>query len=175
MSNGLLPSATSPFPPIDKSTEETYPSHKGTENRMGSKTEFFRAYLDESEESATRTYVVGGFVGKADVWVKLESEWLACLPTGMKLFHTTDCFAGKKQFEGLDIPARVSLLDRLTDVILAHEIRLIGYGIDASKYASLAPKQKENEFLGNKYAAPFGGAVQLACECMGNTPSPDDI
>jgi hypothetical protein len=142
---------------------------------MDSQQESFRAYLDESEDSTTGTYVVGGFVGKAEVWSKLEPEWLACLPNGITSFHTTECFAGEGQFEGLDIPVRISLLDRLTDVILAHEVWLIGYGIDVFTYTSFASKSKENAFLRNKYAAPFGGAVQLACECMGNSPGPEDI
>lgn len=52
---------------------------------------------------------------------------------------------------------------------------LIGYGVDAKTYRKFAPKAKQNEFLGNKYAASFGGAVQLACESMGNPPTPDNI
>ncbi len=75
----------------------------------------------------------------------------------------------------MGISERVAVLDRLTDVVGAHDVRLIGCGIDASTYRKLAPKAKQNEFLGNKYAAPFGGVVQLACECIGNVPGPEDI
>jgi hypothetical protein len=137
--------------------------------------ESFSAYLDESEESSIGVYAVGGFVGKAEVWGELTTKWLDCLPTGITCFHATDCFTGNKQFEGLDIPERVRILDKLTDVILAHEVCLIGYALDAKTYMNLAPRAKQNEFLGNKYAAPFGGAVQLACESMGNPPTPDNI
>lgn len=137
--------------------------------------ESFSAYLDESEETSIGVYAVGGFVGKAEVWEKLTAKWLDCLPTGITCFHATDCFTGNKQFEGVDIPERVRILDKLTDVVLAHEVRLVGYGLDAKTYRKLAPKAKQNEFLGNKYAAPFGGAVQLACESMGNLPTPDNI
>jgi hypothetical protein len=35
-------------------------------------------------------------------------------------------------------------------------------------------KPKRNDFLMNRYAAPFGGVVALACQAMGNTPEPDD-
>jgi hypothetical protein len=137
--------------------------------------ESFRAYLDESEDSSIGVYAVGGFVGKAEVWEELTTKWLDCLPTGIAYFHATDCFTGNKQFEGLDIPDRVRILDKVTDVIVAHEVCLICYGLDAKTYQKLAPKAKQNDFLGNKYAAPFGGAVQLACESMGNPPTPDNI
>lgn len=136
--------------------------------------ESFRAYLDESEDSATGLYAVGGFVGKAETWELLQPKWLECLPSGVSVFHTTDCFSGNEQFEGVDILERVGLLDKLTDVILAHEVFLIGYGIDARTYKKLAPKARSNDFLQNKYAAPFGGAVGLACEAMGNPPGPQD-
>lgn len=136
--------------------------------------ESFRAYLDESEDSAAGLYAVGGFVGKAEVWELLRSRWLECLPSGVSAFHATDCFSGNEQFEGVDIPERIELLDRLTGVIVSHEVFLIGYGIDARTYKKLAPKARSNDFLENKYAAPFGGAVGLACEAMGNLPGPQD-
>jgi hypothetical protein len=135
------------------------------------KAELFRTYLDESEGSATGVYVVGGFVGKASVWEELQSDWLNCLPTGL-VFHATDCFTGNKDFKGMDIPKRVELLDSLTDVILDHDVKLIGYGIDAITFSKYAPKSLANDFLGNKYAAAFGGAVDLGCHAMGNLPTP---
>jgi hypothetical protein len=150
-------------------------SHRQAGSIMRNGPESFSAYLDESEESSVGVYAVGGFVGKAEVWEALTTKWLDCLPTGITCFHATDCFTGNKQFEGLDIPERVEILDKLTDVILAHQVRLIGYGLDAKTYTKLAPKAKQNEFLENKYAAPFGGAIQLACEAMGNLPTPDNI
>lgn len=137
--------------------------------------ELFRAYLDESENASSRIYVVGGFVGKAEVWDRVEPEWLACLPAGITAFHATDCFTGNREFKGISMADRVALMDRLTDVIVAQDLRLVGYGIDSKNYQALAPKAKENEFLRNKYAAPFGGVVQLACEAMGNGPGPESI
>jgi hypothetical protein len=142
---------------------------------MATNPERFRAYLDESEDSSAGMYVVGGFVGQAGVWDRLEPQWLACLPNGITSFHTTDCFSGNNEFEGISIASRTELLNKLTEVIMAHEIRLVGCGLDAKTYKRLAPKAKENEFLRNKYAAPFGEAVQLACEGMGNGPTPETI
>lgn len=137
--------------------------------------ELFLAYLDESENVSGAVYVVGGFVGRAAVWGKLEPEWLKCIPPQVTAFHATDCFTGNNEFEGIDIPDRIATLDKLTDVIGANEVQLVGYGIDAKTYGSLAPNKKQNEFLANKYAAPFGGAVELACKAMGNVPGPDEV
>jgi len=137
--------------------------------------ELFQSYLDESENASGVLYVVGGFVGRAAVWGKLEPEWLKCIPPHVTAFHTTDCFTGNNEFEGIDIPDRIAILDKLMNVIAAHEVRLVGYGIDAKTYRSLAPNKKQNEFLVNKYAAPFGGAVELACKAMGNVPGPDEV
>lgn len=137
--------------------------------------ELFRSYLDESEDSGTRIYVVGGFVGKQTVWSELEPKWLQSLPPGISSFHATDCFTGNRAFKQIDIPQRVALLDKLTEVIVAHEVFLVGYGIDAKTYEKVAPKAKQNEFLKNKYAAPFGGVVELACHVMGNLPGPLEV
>jgi hypothetical protein len=125
---------------------------------MGSSRELFRAYLDESEDSSSGIYAVGGFVGHAEVWDSLEPQWLSDLPSGVTLFHATDCFTGNNEFAGVSIADRVAVLNRLTNVIAAHDVWLVGYGIDAKTYQKLAPKAKENEFLRNKYA---GRLVEL--------------
>lgn len=135
----------------------------------------FQSYLDESENATGAVYAVGGFVGKKVVWDKLKPEWLKCIPPQVTAFHATDCFTGNNEFEGIDILDRIAILDKLTDLIAAHEVQLVGYGIDAKTYRSLAPNKKQNEFLANKYAAPFGGAVELACKAMGNVPGPDEV
>jgi hypothetical protein len=141
---------------------------------MEDKQESFRAYLDESEDSSGGLYVVGGFVGEADVWLELEPKWNKCLPAGILCFHTTDCVTGNNEFEGMPMADRAALLDNLTALIVAHEIWLISYAVDAKAYKQIATKPKKNEFLMNKYAAPFGGLVEQACLAMGNVPGPSD-
>jgi len=112
---------------------------------------------------------------RAEVWDGLEPRWLESLPIGTTSFHATDCFTGNNAFAGSNLSNRSRLLNRLTDVIVDHDIRLVGYSIDAKTYRKLAPKAKENEFLRNKYAAPFGGVLDLACQAMGNLPTPETI
>jgi hypothetical protein len=133
----------------------------------------YRAYIDESgdEPSGGNLFAVGGFVGSAGQWEGLEGEWLAALPTGLDCFHATDCFGGRGQLDGVRLPDRVALLDRLTDVLAHYPVGLVCCGIDVKAYRTVAPRPRQNEFLGNKYVAAFEGAIEMAC-C--SWPLPDD-
>ena len=133
----------------------------------------YRAYLDESDVQAI--FAVACFVGKAAAWDSLEPKWLASLPKGIRYFHATDCFGGHNDFESMDIPERIKLLDRLTDLILEHEILLVAGTIFISTYKKLAPKRLTNEFGGNQYSSAFEFAIELACHSMDNSPVPRDI
>ena len=134
----------------------------------------FREYIDESESSDSKTLSVGGFVGQDSVWDQLETDWLDSLPEGISYFHATDCFGGNNEFEpskGFDIPDRMRLLDRLTDLVCATDIRLICHGIDVPAYKVHAPKKKKiNDFLVNEYIAPFEAAIETACRDFIPTP-----
>ena len=130
----------------------------------------FGAYIDESAES--KMFAVGGFVGREEEWVELEPLWLNALPANIDYFHATDCFGGREQFKGMDIPARVALLDRLTDLVLDSDIRLVAGVMNVPAYQAISPKLLENEFLGNKYAGPFGAAVENACQLMNKPGEP---
>ena len=136
---------------------------------------FARAYLDESEDRGTGIFAVGGFVGKADVWNALAPKWLAALPEGISYFHANECFVGKDQFKHLDIPDRVKLLNTLTDLILEHEIFMIGGTVLVPVYQEYAPKRLENDFGGNKYTAAFEFAIERACHSLDNSPLPRDV
>jgi hypothetical protein len=133
----------------------------------------YRAYLDESDVQGI--FAVAGFVGKAVAWDSLEQKWLSSLPNGIPYFHATDCFGGHNDFEGMDIPERVKLLDRLTDLILQHEISLVAGTILIPTYKELASKRLANEFGGNQYSSAFEFAIELACHSMDNSPLPRDI
>jgi len=136
---------------------------------------FAKAYLDESEEKGAGIFAVGGFVGTSTAWDALEQKWSAALPTGISYFHATACFGGRDEFEQLDIPQRVELLDRLTELILEHEVFMIGGTILSPAYQELAPRRLENDFGGNRYAAAFELAVERACHSLDSSPYPRDI
>jgi hypothetical protein len=126
----------------------------------------FRAYIDESAESGNAVFAVGGFAGREEEWTALEPLWLDALPECINYFHATDCFGRRGQFADMGMPDRVALLDRLTDLLLDRNIRLVAGVMDVPTYEAISPKQLENEFLGNKYAGTFGAPVEYACQLM---------
>ena len=137
----------------------------------------FCAYLDESSEKQDAVFAVGGFVGDEREWVALQSPWLNALPHGVEYFHATDCFGGREQFRGVDILKRTELLDKLTDLILERTIWLVAGVIDVPAYSEFSPKALDNDFLVNRYAAPFGAPVEYSCQAMNrpNEPFPHDV
>jgi len=64
--------------------------------------ESFSAYLDKSEESSIDVYVVGGFVGKAEVWEELTTKWLDCFADWDYVLPCNRLLHRKQRFEGLD-------------------------------------------------------------------------
>ena len=135
-------------------------------------TAVFRTYLDESsnEPQGGKIFAVGGFVATAQTWNDLEPLWLQILPPAISYFHATDCFGGRGDFRNIDIPERVSLLDRLTDLITQHDMRMVCAGIDTVAYQEVAPKPKENEFLTNKFVASLELATEILCSCLYTDP-----
>lgn len=107
----------------------------------------------------------------------MQTPWLSRLRSGVQYFHATDCFGRREQFRGIDIQKRTELLDKLTDLILERTIRLVAGAIDVPAYAAFSPKALENDFLVNRYAAPFGVPVEYSCQAMNrpNEPFPHDV
>jgi hypothetical protein len=128
-----------------------------------------RCYLDGSEDSDGKVFGVGGFIGNAEDWDSLQPMWIGALPVGVEYFHATDCFSGNNQFKGIPIPARMALLDTLTDYIVGRDLKLICHGVDVPAYHQYASrKRKIDPFGQNKYGVCFGGAVGLACQSIGD-------
>ena len=145
--------------PFSKLIRMVYPSLEGRPAVA-----LFRAYVDESTDNAEKFFVVGGFVGNVDVWAGLEDKWLAALPSFVKYFHATDCFSGNEQFQGMEHKDREKLVNDLVELIVTRNLYLIAYGIPILGYKKFAKRPKINEFLGNRYLAPFSGSVELACQ-----------
>ena len=77
----------------------------------------------------------------------------------------------------MELQKRTELLDKLTDLILDRTIWLVAGVIDVPAYAVFSPKALDNDFLGNRYAAPFGAPVENSCQAMNrpNEPYPHDV
>ena len=104
----------------------------------------FRSYFDDSSDTDDLIFGVGGFVGQDSAWEQLEPKWLASLPEGIEYFHATDCFSGNGQFQpakGFDIPDRIALIDKLTDLVCKAEIKLLGHAIDVPYFVQLSPRK----------------------------------
>jgi hypothetical protein len=134
----------------------------------------FRAYIDESANTEDTFFIVGGFVAHHTVWESLEPKWLEALPSYLQYFHTTDCFSGKNQFDGIDILDRMKLLDRLTDIVAAHDVGLIVCRLPTKAYKAVAPKRR-NEFWVNRYVALFPDVVRIACQYAIGPVSPPTL
>jgi hypothetical protein len=132
----------------------------------------YRAYLDESAENDDAVFSVGGFCGREEEWEAIQPLWLDALPKTIEYFHSTDCFGGRNQFRNMDIPERVALLDRLTDIIISQKIYLVAGVMDVPAYVRFSPKTLDNEFWGNKYAAAFGVPVEYTCQLQNNPANP---
>lgn len=149
------------FIPFSKLTRLVHPM------RRGGIAVLFRAYLDDSTDEKARIFTVGGFAARDQSWEQLEPRWLEFLdtlrPKGISYFHTTDCFAGANEFERIDIQEREEILDTAVALVLQHQLRLIGSGLDEEAYKKFAPKAKRNDFGVNKYVVAFGGAIEGAC------------
>jgi len=85
----------------------------------------FRTYIDESADQPETVFTIGGFVGPDEEWKNLEPKWLDAVPKKVGYFHATDCFGGHEKFKGMPMADRILVLNRLTDLIVASDIKLI--------------------------------------------------
>jgi hypothetical protein len=134
----------------------------------------FRCYVDDSTEEKVRIFTVGGFVASEDTWIALEPDWVDFQETlkakGISYFHTTDCFSGANEFEGILSHERREMIDRVQSMVLSHKLRLIGYGTEELAYKQFAPKRKRNDFGVNHYVTSFEGAIKSTCESINRDP-----
>jgi hypothetical protein len=123
-----------------------------------------RAYFDESEDSDAVVHSIGGFIGFAEQWDKLQFEWTARVkPTGIRAFHLTDCESGWGEFRDWPKEERKRLTIDLIDIILKHEVFMIGAVILLGPYNDLpALTGKGNKLGGDKWLAGFQAVIQDA-------------
>jgi hypothetical protein len=129
----------------------------------------YKAYFDESIPKDRSIFSVGGFWGEASAWDGLQEEWLNLLPKGVD-FHSTDCFWGAEQFDGMSSRERGKLLDNVTDLIVSRQLSLVIACMDLSAYKKKAPNSMENDFLTNRYIACLDSVVCYSCNRSGPNP-----
>ncbi len=89
----------------------------------------WESYIDESYNP--RTFCVGGLLGSADMWSRVQAQWKARIDYENRIsakrgfppisrYHATDCANLKKEFSpehGWNVPRQISFSKRLTEII----------------------------------------------------------
>lgn len=112
----------------------------------------FRSYCDESEDKDGNVHVVGGFIGEATEWDRLEEKWIARIkPAGISAFHMTDCNANQGEFskeKGWTKQDCTQLTIDLIGLINQHNIFMYGVGVLLHDYRAIPPVNDEGMKLG---------------------------
>jgi hypothetical protein len=119
----------------------------------------FRAFLDESgthDESPVIT--VAGYVARPGKWREFVPKWERVLrPSGIKVFHSVDCNAFRKEFEGWDRERRDALVRRLLPLLPGIEGVGLAIGIVLRDLDELL---KEREYLREYLGSPYQACLQ---------------
>ncbi len=139
-----------------------------------------RFYGDESEDKNEKVHAIGGFLGWADEWDRLQEDWIARLkPTGVSAYHMTDCDNGRGEFsdeKGWKREDRTQLTIDLIEIICRHEVLLIGMGIFVDDYKTLAPVTENGGMLGyDKWHSVFQGVIREAAIRVSSAPEGETI
>ena len=118
-----------------------------------------RAYFDESGvHGGARITGVSGFIGPADEWELLESEWNSELDrfskdTGrnINVFHAYDCENGEDFWAGIDRSIREAYYRQLARVLVKHKgLMGISFSIENNKWGAYASPEFKN-----RYRSPY--------------------
>lgn len=94
--------------------------------------ELWYAYLDESYN--TKTFCVGGFLARANVWEKITPAWSERIAYENRIsakkgfppisrYHATDCANLKREFSeknGWDVNRQIKLTKRICEILASH-------------------------------------------------------
>jgi Protein of unknown function (DUF3800) len=125
------------------------------------------AYFDESMRTeGNEPICVGGYFFKPAAYVKFKRQWhrsvLRHEDRRFAHFHMKDLCAGREQYQGLEIPARVQILDNAIEAITAHSYGVVGIHFDQAEFERVAPADWPQRF-GSIYSA----ACQMCLHATG--------
>jgi hypothetical protein len=138
-----------------------------------------RFYGDESEDRDEKVLAIGGFIGLADAWNELQEKWIARVkPTGVTAYHMIDCECGWGEFsesKGWTKPDRDKLTIDLINLIIQHDVFMLGFAVLVDDYKQIAPVNDEGDHFGrDKWHLAFQGIVQEAANRVGDGVPPEE-
>jgi hypothetical protein len=95
---------------------------------------------ESSDETRSRVFAVAAVVGSGDDWAKFREKWVERL--GGKVFHASDCEAGRKDFGGIGRPERDSLFEDLSKILADSNLMGYGYSMDLAGFRSVASNRQ---------------------------------
>lgn len=103
---------------------------------------FTQAYFDDSgTHSSSLVTSIGGFVGTAEAWTKLEKDWieyLASLEWPIGWFRSYDCEHGEGEFQGLSRKVRELIRNKLVKIIASHPVTAIWSSVVVEDWDAVA-------------------------------------
>jgi hypothetical protein len=105
------------------------------------------AFLDESGGETTRSFVLGGYVGRVEMWKHFSIDWQAVLDQDPPWppFHAVACEGGRpgrrgeRGFDALNYNARQHRMGKLIEVINKHKPQAILAIVDMDNFLARVP------------------------------------
>jgi hypothetical protein len=118
-----------------------------------------KAFFDDTANTARNFLGFGGFVAEEQAWTDLQGKWLARNKShNISKFHA--CVYPK-------------LVPEYAELVLQHEIYLLGYTIDRQAYREYAALRKRDPFGVNEWASTAEGCMDLLLDWLGHFPEKD--
>ena len=131
-----------------------------------------KTFMDETGiHDDAEMVAVGAYISRPKHWRSWTKDWnihKRRVPNGRKpidVFHSTDCAAFKKEFEGWDKPDRDSYVAQLLPIIREHELAGVVIGIHLPiLQAEFNAKPQLKEMFGEPYTSCFQWAISTIME-----------
>jgi hypothetical protein len=120
----------------------------------------FTVYGDDSSDGEHKiVFVAAALIAKQEEWDSLEPFWKE--RTGGVQYHTTDCLAGKRAYNGWSKEERYFLHNDLARLIVNSPIVGHAFAIDVASFAEIMHHVKRSEIFLYCFTHMVGGACAI--------------